>query len=582
MIYMAEGELPTERYKFPTDRDLTKEEIGHVYGERERKDWPKYSEDQNILAIASREPLYIGDIVLIWDYKEGKYVVAKVVGHVSPELDIESYSTYAKGSQYKEKTTELIKKGHTEFLERPSLYDVDAFGVLDKGSNRVQPLTFAPHPRASVVSPTFEEVCLSLNLPEKGVPLGVYMTGNMIYLHFNKAITLSLPYGALIRHILIAGTTGVGKTEILKHIAVSLANVGFAVPVIDLEGEWLVISQPADTSGFTVDDKLIWTYMGLAQRGVNPLIFSYAPEKLTDEEKAKATITYFSINFADLSGDEMRYYLPGLSSAAMEVLPGLVNEYRRTNNTNKLYDFIAWIRRNRSTLQHISHEKTSELIVRCAGAVVDIFDRNALRLNGNAIVKSGQISVISLVNVKEKGLATRIVILYTLIQLSKAAENRKDETPTEVLVDESHRVVPRMSPPDYQDYQASVNHLIENIARLGRRRWMGLIFATHTPDDLSPLLFNLCNTKIFLQMSGPVLESISRDLPVLSGVRRRLISSFPQGRALLFSPTLRTDVIIQFPRSIVFHRQAEKDLEGRIEEWIANKRNQVNLKLQRT
>lgn len=572
------------RYKFPTDRDLSKEEIGHVYGEIERKDWSIYGEagGEHILTISAHKPIYIGDIILIWDYKEGRYVAAKIVGQTPPELDTDNYKNYSKDGQYTEKTAELIKTGHTDSLEYPSLYDADAFAVISQDGTRVEPLTFTPHPRASVVYPKFEEVCVSLGIPKKGIPLGVLMTGNRIYLHDGKGVSLPLPYSDFIRHLLINGTIGVGKTEILKYIGTSLAKAGFSVVVIDLDDEWSEILNPANTKGFSDEDIMIWLHMGLKAEGLEPLIFSYASKS----QKSPMDKQDFSVNFSDLSGVELKYYLPGLTCAAMDVLPGLVNEYRkgpqadyteRTHRLNTLEGFISWLRQRTKQLSHIAHEKTCEVIVRYANAVMDIFDRNASGLNPADVIKPGQISVISLADLKGSDIATKVVMLYVLRQVSKAVEKGQGSIPIEVIIDEAHQITPKVYPSELTDYQASVNHLIESTARLGRRRWMGLIFATHMPDDLSSALFNLCNTKILLQMSDPVLESILCELPILSGVRRRLISSFPNGRALIFSPALKTDLIVQFPRCTVFHRQAEKDLEDKIEEALQKKSKESGL-----
>lgn len=546
-------------YPFPPDRDLGKEEIGKVYGQRSGKEWVTYGETQEIIPIAvpSKEKVYIGDVLLIWDFREDTYVAVKVVGHTFPELKTEDFDQYAKGEEPKIPTAQQIKDGRYEFLEIPTLYDADAIGVLAPQSNQLQPLTFAPHSKAPVVRPTFDETRIALGLPEKGIPIGLYMHGNKIFLQEEKSMMVLLPYSDFIRHILMAGTTGVGKTEILKHTSYQLAKSGFSVITIDFENEWIQIKEPADTERFTEEDKGVWNLMGIQEEKFDDVkVFTYAGGNANG----------FSINFEDIPSSEMRYYIPGLTTAAMHTLAGLIDKYREDRPKGLLNGFIKWLDERKGYLKDISHPLTSEGIIRYAGAVAHVFDRGYPVLNVKELIKPGQISIVSLRKISHDILASKVVMLHTFIQISKEKEN--NPTPTELVLDEAHRIVPRAVPKEYSDYQSSVNALIESRARLGRRRFLGLFFATHSPDDLSSVLFMLCNTKILLQMSGPVLETLARDMPMLSGARRRLLSAFPRGRGLVFSPTFQTDLIVRFPRSPMYHRQAEKDLENQIEEHL--------------
>lgn len=556
---MTEEKKIEPPYIFPSNRDLKNDEIGKVYGQRSGEAWVTYSETQQIIPIAvpAKEKVYIGDVLLIWDFKEGVYVAVKVVGHTYPELKTEDFSTYAKGEEHKVPTAQEIDNGRYDFLEHPTLYDGDALGVLNTKNKQVEPLTFAPHSKGTVVRPTFAETRTALGLHEKGIPIGLYMHGNKIFMQEEESMSVMLPYSEFIRHVLLTGTTGVGKTEILKYISYQLAQQGFAVITIDFEKEWTQINESAKIAGFTEEDLKVWELMGLqADKFKGMKVWTYAGDEGTG----------FSINFNDIPSGEMSYYIPGLTSAAMRSLPSLIDRFRDTKNTQTLQQFVSWLDTNRRQLENIAHPYTSEAIIRCASAASHVFDRGFPALDVKEMLKHGQISVISLQNISHDRLASKIVMVYAFMQISKEKEH--NNTPTELVLDEAHRIVPRFVSSEYNEYQSSVNTIIINRARLGRRRYLGLLFATHSPNDLSGILFNLCNTKILLQMSGPVLETLARDMPVLSGARRGLLTQFPKGRGLVFSPTFKTDLIVRFPRSPMYHKQAEKDLDDQIEEYL--------------
>jgi len=53
-----------------------------------------------------------------------------------------------------------------------------------------------------------------------------------------------------------------------------------------------------------------------------------------------------------------------------------------------------------------------------------------------------------------------------------------------------------------------VEAMINKLTRLGRVRRIGVVFATHTPDDLNNLILQLTNTKIALRSEEHVLERV--------------------------------------------------------------------------
>jgi hypothetical protein len=100
--------------------------------------------------------------------------------------------------------------------------------------------------------------------------------------------------------------------------------------------------------------------------------------------------------------------------------------------------------------------------------------------------------------------------------LSRVFEVRDEELrmgreprPTFILIDEAHNYFPQTGR-GVEDFNKDVvESLINKITRLGRVRRIGVVFATHTPEDLNNLILQLTNTKIALRsVERKVLEKV--------------------------------------------------------------------------
>ena len=81
-----------------------------------------------------------------------------------------------------------------------------------------------------------------------------------------------------------------------------------------------------------------------------------------------------------------------------------------------------------------------------------------------------------------------------------------------VVIDEAHQFFPQeRGERDEKEESRQVAGMISRIARLGRARGIGLVFATHSPKDLHDIIVQLANTKIVLRTERSQLESV--DLP---------------------------------------------------------------------
>ncbi len=80
-----------------------------------------------------------------------------------------------------------------------------------------KPASTSIEPQSPVVDPYPEKIHGLLNLPDEGVLLGGLATPSGLVK--NGKIQVLLPFKALLQHVLIIGTTGTGKTTLLKNMA---------------------------------------------------------------------------------------------------------------------------------------------------------------------------------------------------------------------------------------------------------------------------------------------------------------------------------------------------------------------------
>jgi len=104
-----------------------------------------------------------------------------------------------------------------------------------------------------------------------------------------------------------------------------------------------------------------------------------------------------------------------------------------------------------------------------------------------------------------------------------------------IVVDEAHRFFPSGKGGEEDVYYVrKVAGKIATMMRLGRRRKLGFIFATHNPLDLSDIVVQLSNTKVLFRIKQEVGENMG-----LSRSEAKVLSWEKNGVAYILSPWFR-------------------------------------------
>lgn len=297
-------------------------------------------------------------------------------------------------------------------------------------------------------------------------------------------------------------------------------------------------------------------------------------------------IVPYAFKFTEVKGSELAELNPFLTSQARDQLPRIILALERYGiKVHTLKDLISILRESlrdrrggkggyegKVTPSDIIyhelgiHRGTIENIVRNLGVLEDsgIFDV----ILGNEYVYEpdlywlletlrGGLIVIDLEFLREHtpilaGNVESIVALRILCRAFKwkilKYARRERTQPVIVVVDEAHRFFPAVGGGE-GEYVVQVANMLASIARLGRARGLGIIFATHSPKDVHDIVLQLTNTKVIFRMDPALIDKL--DLP---SEYKRFIVKVSDRVAVVKSHILRLSyVTIKTPLPVVGH-----------------------------
>ncbi|AAL62580.1 conserved hypothetical protein [Pyrobaculum aerophilum str. IM2] len=415
------------------------------------------------------------------------------------------------------------------------------------------------------------EVVEMLGLPSQGVllgrlalPTGEELAGERVY----------LPLDALRHHVLIVGTTGSGKTVLVKEIAYQLSG-GRAV-ALDAVGHFyhlayngvevrviLPVTRRLARRGLRAIAKraasrAIWKGRGRYRArayGRGEVLTRIELEVEAQHGRGRFQIYPWALESKDILYDLPRA-IPILSQQARIFYKRVLEEAKRHSGASGVDDLFKFLtspaedQRGRPAVMYEKigsslglHSSTMENIVRALLALVEtgLVDVAAAgkgrpfrvreppyrkALGGYAVVD------ISSLNTHQQ----RLVVYRVLDAVFKTARPI-----TAVLIDEAHLFFPQTR---NEDEQAFIEAHLTRLTRLGRAKGIAVVFATHMPDDLNDVVIQLANTKIVLRSDQKVLEKLG-----VPAAERRFLTKADRGLAYVQSYAYRHPVYVKVSKN---------------------------------
>lgn len=433
----------------------------------------------------------------------------------------------------------------------------ELIGNFNYTSSYISGIQKRPHPKSPVFPLPPEKIEDLLKL-DGNMYLGQLSGYPDIRVHFDSNSKSVLP-----RNIGIFGTVGSGKTNSSQVLIEEASSNGWAVVVIDVEGEYISMDQPSSE---------ILNNKGLQQKAEK---FNIIPEGLKNFQvylpagcdSKRNDALEFSIPFGSISPYELSAIM-GMNDTQEDrfialwdlqkekVLSSIGNKKKKQNQWEKIanedldfeneYPDID-IKGLLTTLgERLTEEKgaskSSWLVVkRLLGRLnrFGIFDSTEDILDPSDLIKPGKVSIFDLSNSTTVNV-NNIVIAFLLRKIFDAKIKDENLPPTLIFIEEAHTFVSRENA---SKMEALMDRLRE-VTRRGRKRWLGLCFISQQPSHLPDEIFELCNTKIIHQTTGSrnlnalkfsggnVNEAIWDDVPTLG-----------QGRSIIISPQFQHPIM---------------------------------------
>ncbi|WP_231961178.1 ATP-binding protein [Saccharolobus sp. A20] len=389
--------------------------------------------------------------------------------------------------------------------------------LSEEVGGEVVPPSSPVDPQSPIFVPNKEFIKRMLGIPDSGITIGRIVEG---YKELDIEVKLT---GEILRHhVLVVGTTGAGKTNLLKVI---LRNSEIPVIVFDIQGDYVT---PVARMGGNVILPITRDY---AKLGVTEFINLY----LKRSNLQGYTIGEIEGNKAVLRNDkgkEFNLYLVAFRlTETYNLLPEVSpffsaqgGEFFKivTRECGSIID--EWEEMCSSAMRKNKvYPTTQENILRSVTLLREtgVIDVKMKELKGyylyepnyKDLVSSDAKSVVDLRWVSEKGISSATMSAFIIADrifelIDDKYKKEGKETPFLMIFDEAHEYFPQSRRDEQKD---ALERLINRIMRLGRVRGIGTILATHRPTDLNDLILTLANTKITLRADEDALKKIGMD-----------------------------------------------------------------------
>ncbi len=359
--------------------------------------------------------------------------------------------------------------------------------------------------------------------------------------------------GVLPRNLGIFGTVGSGKSNTSQVVIEEAAANGWAVIVLDVEGEY------TEMDGASVEKSLLKKLSHFEKDPGGVADFQvYHPASCASERETSEPFTLRLADFESAVIAELLQTTIGERNALLDCIEHLETKAktkvatREQEGLGPLLDpaptaNLAFTlrslkdrtgeRSSRSTESFDYTGLSAKLLWLLQSGCFD--QQNMRSLDMARLLTPGRVSVIdvSVANDVVKNLVTadllRKVFAYKIAC--------PDAAPTLLVVEEAHSFI---SKEKAQTMHATLQ-MLRNVARRGRKRWLSLAFVSQQPGHLPPEIFELCNTRIVHTLRS--MHNLDVLMSTAGDVGRELWNRCPllgPGEAIVTSPQLKRPVVV--------------------------------------
>ena len=440
-----------------------------------------------------RMPVRQGQFVEV-ETEEGR-VIAFVTNLIKTNryfMRAESVKEYERGGR---PLTAIFPADRWEYL----IAEAQALGVqVEQGLERT---TFPPSPGQKVCEARSEALTRFLGLrSDDGVELGKLK-------HHELPVKLDLTR-LLRKHVAVLAKSGAGKSHgamvMIEELLGRLPERGrIGVVVADVHGE----------------------YVDLAES---------FPERVNIVSGRE-----LKIGVPNLSSYQFKEFMPGMSGMQARELQRVLGELRAEMRAGRgpfgLDEVISRVEADEGIHRQLQQALLGWLFgLRSIG----IFDR-ADNPNWERVVEPGKVVIVDLSDVVS--LRRKQILVANAARKLFNARKRNRVPPFVLCLEEAHQFAPSEA--------AISKHIVETIAREGRKFYASLVLISQRPVRLSTTVLSQANTNIILRITNPYdLEHIKQSSEAITGEVADMISSLPVGEALIVGEAVNHPIFVRIRR----------------------------------
>lgn len=355
------------------------------------------------------------------------------------------------------------------------------------------------------------------------------------------------------RNLGIFGTVGSGKTNTAQVIIEEASKSGYAIIIVDVEGEYVRLDEPSQ------------------EKALSNLLkgYGYEPDGLAN----------FQV-FYPIAGESTRDDAIPFTIKTSDLDPLIISELIEAEEAQerRLLDVVEGLRKRRSEEKGKKEDSLrSTLAKSTAGAnaftLTDIIRECAVRaeegkgadrssyytlmgklgtLNRTKAFDVKDVEVIDAKGLLEEshvtvidvsGCAERLknIVIYDLLRKVFQEKLSGNTTKVLVVVEEAHSFISR----EKGQKMSETIEMIREIARRGRKRWLGLCFISQQPSHLPNEIFELCNTRIVHTIKSQAnLGALKLTAGDVSEEMWNNVPSLGVGQAVISCPQLRDPIVV--------------------------------------
>jgi DNA helicase HerA-like ATPase len=481
------------------------------------------------------------------------------------------HSPHEIGSDSAISRTTLLHPERTRF--RPTYYASGTIEILGEitDTETVLPTSTRPRPYSQAFIYPSDRLRRMLGI-EGDMQLGSLLGYDDVRVDADSTNKSFLP-----RNVGIFGTVGSGKSNTTQVLMEEAIRAGWAVVVIDVEGEYVRMDQGNDErhlarileERFTerrprgIPDCRVYVPNAGISDASRPITFKIPIADVPDEIVA---------NILDLTEPQVRMWT-AITSQARRQAESAARPHRmgalgpsaapRPDRPYTLSQLIDGLQENQSGRLPLyfgtpgQAERTTASTLRSklyqlAGS--EMLDwgptRNTPYLDVDELLAAGRLSIFDVSETNDR--ARNIAISFLLQALfdrviavprdQPFGKDKRPRPPVLVVIEEVHTFVSRAA----AGRMRAVLDQLQVVSRRGRKRWMGLALVSQQPGHVPEELFELANTRFIHQ-----LKSAGNLAPIRAttgGVHEALWSTVPalgQGQCLLTGSVFRNPVFVQ-------------------------------------